>query len=126
MYSKIAPRLAAVALAGALAAGCGGPPEPGEVEADAALVVVDNTDATISSATIYLLPENGIRQRLGTVTLGKEARFTVQPTAALQYRLVADAGVDELVSRPFTFTEGDRVTWDLDLNTVFYGAEASR
>ena len=112
--------LAAVAaLATTACAGTGDPVMDG-MDPEQSYVVVDNTNTTISSATIFLYPDTGVRQMLGTVTMNEQKAFEVERDVNTQFRLVAEAGVDELSSRTFTLTQGDVVEWDLNLNTINY------
>lgn len=107
---------------GLTAAACSGNPDPAMagLDGDGSYVVVDNTNTTLGTATIYLIPTNGIRERLGTVTMNEEKAFEVQRSVGLEYRLLAEHGVDEFASRPFTLAEGDVVEWNLDLNQIQY------
>lgn len=120
-------RTLAVAAATLFAAGCAsaGQEDPEFTSGTQdGIVVVDNTNTTMGAATIYLVPENGVRDQLGTVNPNDEATFTVDPDVGFRYRLMAEVGVDELVSREFTFTENSTVEWDLYTNTVSFSEPA--
>lgn len=110
-------RRCALVLAATLAAACSGNPEPG-AGGQSAVVVVDASTSTFAPVTVYLVTDTGVRDRLGTIAGGQEKHFTVDTTVALDYRLVADMGLRELVSPTFTFVEGDVVEWDLNANLV--------
>lgn len=118
------PTRLVVALAALVATGaCASAPDYGTdtatTEATGAVIIVDNTNNTISDATVYLVPEDGVRQRLGTVSLGDRQRFQVEAPAAFDHRLLLDVpGSDDLQSQPFTLTPGDTVEWDLNRNIV--------
>ena len=118
--------LAAVTGLAATACAAGADPMMDGLDPEQSYVVVDNQNTTISSATIFLYPETGVRQMLGTVTMNEEKAFEVNQDVNTQFRLVAEAGVDELSSRTFTLTQGDVVEWNLDLNTISYQGDTER
>ena len=110
-------RSSAVALAVVVAAACSGNPEPG-AGVEPGTIVVDALGSTFPPVTVYLVTDTGMRDRLGTISGGQERTFTADPSVALDYRLVADMGLRELVSQTFTFVAGDVVEWDLNANMV--------
>ena len=120
--------LALAAVAGLATTACAGSGDPlvDGMDPEQSYVVIDNTNTTISTATIFLYPDTGVRQMLGTVTMNEEKAFEVDRNVNTQFRLVAEAGVDELSSRTFTLTRGDVVEWDLDLNTISYRGDRDR
>lgn len=122
MFKHIKSALS-MGLAAALVAGCASTSEAMDdaadlMGADEGVIVVDNTDSTVGSATIYLVPETGTREMIGVVDPNGEAEFTVEPEIELVYRLVADIGTEEIVSREFSFTENSALEWDLGTNQV--------
>lgn len=82
------------------------------------VIIVDNSNTVFGLATIYLVPENGTREMIGSVDPSGEAEFSVAPDVSLEYQLVAEVGTDEMVSRSFTFTESSALEWDLATNVV--------
>lgn len=110
-----------IAVAGGLLTGCATSPDTDYVPGDQeGLIVVDNTTTTLGAATIYLVPETGVRDQLGNVPPNREEEFLVEPDLSFRYHLVANVGTEELVSREFTFTDNTAVEWDLDTNTVTF------
>lgn len=93
---------------------------------DAARVVVDARGATVPAATVYLVPRSGARIRLGLVNSGERQVFPVDRVDFGRYRLLAEAGADELVSREFSFRGGEAVEWRVDLNQVTYLGETEQ
>lgn len=115
-------KTAALALALPLFAACASTPDtaPGEGET-METIVVDNSRNAIADATIYLVPETGVRTRLGSITLGDRETFEVNAESTFNYQLVLESGRDELVSPRFILANGDAVTWDLNLNRIRRG-----
>lgn len=115
--------VALAALAGLTTTGCATASEAGAAD-NAAFVVVDNSTATLTQATIYAIPDGGVRKRLGTVGLQDQERFAIQDVIpGGEYRLQANIGTDVVTSRSFTLGRGDTVQWDLKTNSIFYGAD---
>jgi len=88
-------------------------------EAEAAIQV--NNDLTPSTVvTVWIIPDVGSRQMLGTVTPGdrETLRFDAG-TATREYRLRArtTAGA-EIISTPFSLAAGRAVQWNLNSNMV--------
>ena len=122
----------ALAAVAAVAAGCAtstadeDPFSGSAVEAaDPAAVIQVETDVqNVESPTIYLIPEPGSRIRLGAMDNEPSRNFAVeQLPSATRFRLMADYGAEELVSRSFDISQGDVITWDLALNRLFFGAD---
>lgn len=92
----------------------------GDAGPTAATVVVNNNLTVPTSLTVHLVPENGVRRLLGNVTPGETQRLTVSGAlAGGRYRLLArTTGGADLVSDPFSLSEGETVTWDLQSNIV--------
>ena len=103
----------------ACAAGPG--PDQGGDEVERGVIVVDNSSTAYSSLTVYIQGRAGIRERLGSISLNERKRFTFDPTSS-EYRLIADAGIEEIVSRSFVFDAGTLVEWDLDRNGLNFRA----
>lgn len=93
---------------------------PGDRQADAATIVVNNKSSTLSSMTVHLLTPDGVRQRLGTVNLNESRSFTVhRANLSGTYRLMAEPlGQRDLYSHEFALSEGDLVEWNLKQNYV--------
>ncbi len=93
---------------------------PGDRQANAVTIVVNNKSSTLSSMTVHLLTPDGVRQRLGTVNLNESRSFTVQRAyISGTYRLMAEPlGQRDLYSHEFTLSEGDLVEWNLKQNYV--------
>ncbi len=89
-------------------------------EMERGVIIVDNTTSPVSAATIYIVPEQGVPDQLGNVTMNEEKRFAIMPSLSLRYRLRADARTDELYSRYFTFNEGNVIEWDLGNNDITF------
>lgn len=126
MQIEALTRTLTMALAAGFLAACGGTQAQYPGAEENAVIVVDNTRTTQADLTVRLVPEGGVRQRLGTVSLSEEKSFRVDDVQwGGRFQLVAEnvAG-EELRSRPFTLTRGTILTWNLDLNTVNIGAQA--
>jgi hypothetical protein len=110
----------AVALLSACASGGMGRTDAGPT---AAVVVVNNNLTIPTSLTVSLVSESGGRRLLGNVNPGGNGTLPV--TGSLppgRHRLLArTTGGTELVSDPFTVSEGEQVTWDLQSNIVRVG-----
>jgi hypothetical protein len=93
-----------------------------------ATIIVDNENAAFSDLTIYLVPRNGVRRRLGTVSLNQTRTFRVDRIDwSGDVRLLADpVGGRDFVSRSFVLTRGDVVEWDLGVNNVRYQGRGGR
>lgn len=110
--------VALVALFGVACASAPETAEPGPTR-----IMVDNRKTGISDVTVSLIPENGVEDRLGTVTLGEARIFTLEDLPpARRYVLTASFTGTEIASRAFTFTPGDQIRWDLDDNELFFDA----
>lgn len=112
-----------IALAATVAAGCSGTQQADEggmlPGAEGGLVVVDNTETGAGSPiTVYLVPETGTREQLGSVDPDSQQQFAVQPETGFRYHLVADLGTEEIASPEFTFSENMMVEWDIATNQV--------
>lgn len=125
MIRRTLQTMTAVAALGLAA--CATQPGPATLEdgMERGVIVVDNTTSTVASATIYMVPEDGVADRLGAVNMNEEKRFAVMPALENRYRLRADVGDDELFSRYFTFMEGNVIEWDLATNNVTFVADVS-
>jgi hypothetical protein len=121
---RCAVAMAAAALLGA----CASAPEYPGAHPDV-LIVVDNTHTAISSLTVDLVPEFGSRERLGTVRMNERKEFRVRRTKTVgRFRLLAEplAG-DKVYSSRFALNDGDRIAWDLLMNSVYFeGNRAGR
>lgn len=124
--TKAAATTVLAALLAVAPAACGG---GGEVESPygdlgprEALVVVDNENTAISEMTVYLVPANGVRRRLGTVTLDARETFTVtEANWGSGFTLVGDpAGSGRIVTRRFQLARGNVIEWEVSRNRVFY------
>lgn len=126
MQIRTLTRTLTAALAAGLVGACGGTQAQYPGAEDDAVIVVDNTRTTQADLTVRLVPEEGVRERLGTVSLSEEKSFRVDNVQwGSRFQLVAEnAAGEELRSRPFTLTQGTILTWDLDLNTVNIGTQA--
>lgn len=104
-------------------AACSGNPDPGTFDGgDSAVVVVDASGTFTSNMSVYMVPETGVRERLGIVTGDETERFTVSNVVwSDRFRLVGEAADgDEIVSNPFSIAPGQTVTWDVDLNSIVH------
>ncbi len=113
--------LALAAATGLAATACASNPQPAATSQGAATIVVDNASGPstgVTAASVYLLPRNGTRDLLGTVTMDSQKSFVVKPDVSLEYQLVATEGTQSIRSRTFTMTPGDAIEWDLSLNTI--------
>ncbi|MFW6331377.1 MAG: hypothetical protein ACOC3J_06595 [Gemmatimonadota bacterium] len=92
----------------------------GAGEVDAITVEVENTLVPPAALTVYIVPEGGVRERLGSVSPNATENFTFRPGTASRYQFVAEtAGGADLVSNPFTIPgDAQWVTWDLAANLV--------
>lgn len=114
--------LAAVISLGVIgcAAGAGGNEAMGE-PGDGIAIVVNNDRIPPSSATVYIVPDTGGRQRLGIVNGGARQTFSYRPASLSgEYRLVAEmVGASDVSSNPFNFLGGaTRVEWSTDQGQV--------
>lgn len=90
----------------------------------AAVIQIEADVQNVESPTIYLIPEPGARIRLGAMENDPSRNFAVeQLPSATRFRLMADYGAEEMVSRSFDLGQGDVITWDLELNRLFFGAD---
>lgn len=90
----------------------------------AAVIQVEADVQNVESPTIYLIPEPGSRIRLGAMETEPSRNFAVeQLPSATRFHLMADYGAEEMVSRSFDMGQGDVITWDLELNRLFFGAD---
>jgi hypothetical protein len=99
---------------------------PGDRSSHSAVVVVNNTNTSLSSITVWLLAPGGERQKLGTVNLNETRSFPVRRAAvAGTYRLRAEPlGDRDFTSNSFSLRDGDTVEWNLRRNYVqFRGNE---
>lgn len=119
-FSLFAMALMVVAVLSACASGGMGQGDAGPA---AASVVVNNNLTVPTSLTIHLVPESGVRRLLGSVSPGGTEQLPVRGAlVAGRYRLLArTTGGTDLVSDPFTITEGETVTWDLRSNMIRVG-----
>ena len=88
---------------------------------DGIAIVINNDRIPPSSATVYVVPESGGRQRLGTVNGGARQTFNYRPISLSgDYRLVAEmVGASDVSSNPFNFVGGiTRVEWSTDQRQV--------
>lgn len=123
MSGKMTRRALGVVAAALLWSGCATVAEyPDTSRARDVTIVVDNTNTANSSLTVDLLSEFGARERLGTVRMNEKKSFTVKRTKmGGNFRLVADPlGGERMFSHTFALNEGDRVAWDLHMNSVFF------
>lgn len=110
----------AVALLSACASGGMG---EGDARPSSATILVNNNLAIPAVLTVHLVPERGGRRLLGNVSPGASTTLSVPGSlTGGRYRLMATltSGAD-LVSDPFTLSEGERVTWNLQSNIVIVG-----
>jgi len=117
--------LFALLLVFGLAACAGTRRAPGQGRAPVNLVV-DNTNSTNSSITVYLLHAgSGQRSRLGTVRLGERKGFTYgNYLNGARYRFVArETGGSEWASDEFVVTPGDVAEWRTHRGFVWVGEE---
>lgn len=93
-------------------------PTPG-ASAGSAEIVVDNTADVFDEMTLWLVPQYGLRQRLGTVLRNERRVFVVKKLSRVpDYRLVADPVGSDMTSKSFRMGPGDRVEWDMSVNAV--------
>ena len=117
-FSLLAMALVAVTVLSACASGGG--MGQGDTGPTAATVLVNNNLTVPTSLTVYLVPESGVRRLLGNVTPGESQRLAVRGALpAGRHRLMArtTSGTD-LLSDPFSMSDGETVTWDLQSNIV--------
>lgn len=117
-FSLFAMALLAVTVLSACASGGG--MGQGDAGPTAATVMVNNNLTVPTSLTVHLVPENGVRRLLGNVSPGGTEQLSVRGAlAAGRYRLLArTTGGNDLVSDPFSLSEGETVTWDLQSNII--------
>lgn len=82
------------------------------------VVLVEHPEETAEPALVYLSPEGGFPEMIGTVQPGAEGEFVVEPNLSLRYRLVAELGGREIASEAFTFSESTAVEWNLGTNEL--------
>ncbi len=89
-----------------------------------ATVLVNNNLAVPTSLTVSLVPENGVRRLLGNVSPSGSATLAVRGVVGGgRYRLLGRTNNgNDLVSDPFTLSDGDQVTWNLQNNIVTVGS----
>lgn len=123
-------RMAALALSALalVAPGCatggasaGGMDEMGmEARDDRVMVIVENNLAIPTAMTVYLYPENGNRQALGTIGPNRTEVLSFGAANLVgTARLVAMApGGAQIASNTFILRNGEELRWDLQSNIV--------
>lgn len=88
-------------------------------ETGALQVIVENNLLPSSSVTVWLVPEAGARQLLGTVSPQATQTFRFDPRPATQYRFRAQPATGvEVVSRPFSPVPEGSLRWEMNANQV--------
>lgn len=87
---------------------------------DRVSVTVENTATPPSTLTVWMEKDNGMRQRLGTVTPNDRGNFSYNVPGVGQYRFVATTRTGgDMGSQYFTISEGSSsVSWDIGANSV--------
>lgn len=111
-----------------LAGGCapaattaGDEPAATELRQGEALVRVENSLIPPTAVTVYAVETTGgTRRLLGSVSPNRTESFRLRmPLSTSTYRLVArTTGGSEVVSTPITITEGDTLSWDMQINAL--------
>ena len=83
-------------------------------------VMVENSAVPPTALTIWMIKDNGMRQRLGTVRPNATRRYQYNVPGVGEYRLVGTARVgSDVSSQYFTLTDSSQsVTWDIGANSV--------
>lgn len=83
-------------------------------------VMVENTAVPPAALTIWMVKDNGMRQRLGVVRPNGTERYRYSVPGVGEYRLVGTARVgSDVSSQFFTLTDSSQtVTWDIGANSV--------
>ena len=109
--------LAVLAFGACASSGDPAPDGPADVS-----VQIQNNTVPPTTLVVWLVPQTGTRDMLGTVDPNGTRTVSVEaPITPERYRFVAETTAGEvIVSRPFTVAEGDTsVRWDVNLNSVF-------
>ena len=110
----------ALVLFGLSACASSGSMEEGAASDSQVGIMVENSAVPPTALTIWMVKDNGMRQRLGTVRPNASERFRYNVPGVGEYRLVGTARVGQDVSSQF-FTLSDNsqsVTWDIGANSV--------
>ncbi|MGK7313458.1 MAG: hypothetical protein ACN0LA_14675 [Candidatus Longimicrobiales bacterium M2_2A_002] len=83
-------------------------------------VMVENNAVPPAALTIWMVKDNGMRQRLGTVRPNGTERYRYNVPGIGEYRLVGTARIGQDVSSQyFTLSDNSQsVTWDIAANSV--------
>lgn len=103
--------------------GAAGEDPGGEPEAagDEVTVEIHNDVVPGSTIVVWIVPETGNRQRLGSIPPNGRNTFRYRPvTPSLDHRLVAEVdGASDERSNPFTLVGVSRVRWEVsDRNVI--------
>ena len=112
--------LLAVTFLAACASAGGGMEGTADTGPTAVTVVVNNNLTIPTSLTVSLVPENGVRRVLGSVSPNGNASLGVRGAiTGGRYRLLArTTNGNDLVSDPFSLGDGAQVTWNVQSNIV--------
>lgn len=94
--------------------------EPAAGGAGAVAFAVDNDVSPPSSITVYLVPESGGRQRLGTVNANGRQTFSHSPfSPSMQFYLLAEVvGESDVRSESFNLVGATRLEWSVSRRQV--------
>jgi hypothetical protein len=108
------------ALSGCASSGTTGGEGGDAISGDAVAITINNDLVPPASVTIWMVPENGGRRRLGTVNPNGEQTFNFSPgVRSMEHRLVAEAtGGSDRESNPFTLVATSGVRWSISGPTV--------
>lgn len=104
----------------ALGACASGGTGSGDVSGQQITVTVENTAVPPTTLTIWMVKDNGMQQRLGTVSSNNTATYNYTVPGVGQYRLEGRARTaSDSNSQFFTLTDShSRVIWDIGANSV--------
>ena len=108
------------ALSACASSGTAGGEGGGAISGDAVAVTINNDIVPPASVTVWMVPENGGRRRLGTVNPNGQQTFNFSPgVRSMEHRLVAETtGGGDRESNPFTLVAVSGVRWNLSGPTV--------
>jgi len=111
----------AVLAAAAVLGACAHKPQPEGIELSPAVtLLVENNFNPPAQFSVFIVPQGGGRQVLGTVSTGQTGRFTYRPTNATdRFTFVAQgASGRTMTSPPFTLINVQVARWDMSVNLV--------
>lgn len=104
----------------ALGACASGGTQSGDVSGQQITITVENTAVPPTTLTVWMVKDNGMQQRLGTVSSNNTATFNYTVPGVGQYRLEGRARTASgSESQFFTVTDShSRIIWDIGANSV--------